>query len=95
MRSRDTVVGIATGYWLDDRGVGVRVPIGSRITSSRRPDRLWCPPSLLSNGYRGALYTGGKAAGREAYHSPPDSAEVKENVDLIHPLPHTPSWRSV
>jgi hypothetical protein len=29
--SRDSVVGIATGYGLDDRGVGVRVPVGSRI----------------------------------------------------------------
>jgi hypothetical protein len=27
-RSRDRVVGIATGYGLDDRGVGVRVPVG-------------------------------------------------------------------
>jgi hypothetical protein len=27
MRSRDSVVGIATGYWLDDRKVGVRVPV--------------------------------------------------------------------
>jgi hypothetical protein len=31
MRSRDIAVGIATGYGLDDRGVGVRVPVGSRI----------------------------------------------------------------
>jgi hypothetical protein len=47
--------GIATGYGLDDRGVGVRVPVGSRIFSSpRRPDRLWGPPSL-SNGYQGLL----------------------------------------
>jgi hypothetical protein len=30
-RSRDSVVGIATGYGLDDRGVEVRVPVGSRI----------------------------------------------------------------
>jgi hypothetical protein len=36
-RSRDSVVGIATSYGLDDRGVGLRVPIGSRIFSS--PDR--------------------------------------------------------
>jgi hypothetical protein len=51
--SRDSVVGIATGYGLDERGVGVRVPVGSRIFSSpRRPDRLWGPPSFLSNGYR-------------------------------------------
>jgi hypothetical protein len=32
--SRDSVVGIATGYGLDDRGVGVRVPVGLRILSS-------------------------------------------------------------
>jgi hypothetical protein len=29
--SRDSVVGIATDYGLDDGGVGVRVPVGSRI----------------------------------------------------------------
>jgi hypothetical protein len=40
-RSRDSVVAIATSYGLDDRGVGVRVPVGSRIFSSpTRPDRL-------------------------------------------------------
>jgi hypothetical protein len=48
---RDGVFGIATGYELDDRGIGVRVPIGSRIFSSpRRPNRLWGQPNLLSNG---------------------------------------------
>jgi hypothetical protein len=37
-RSRDSIVGIATGYGLVDRGVGVRVPVGSRILStSSRP----------------------------------------------------------
>jgi hypothetical protein len=43
-----------TGYGLDDREGGVRVLIGSRIFfSSRRPDRLWGPPDLLSNEHRG------------------------------------------
>jgi hypothetical protein len=31
-RSRDNSVGIVTGYGLDDRGVGVRVPVGSRFS---------------------------------------------------------------
>jgi hypothetical protein len=45
--------GIATGYGLVDRGVGARVPVGSRIFSSPRcQNRLWGPPSLLSNEYR-------------------------------------------
>jgi hypothetical protein len=41
LRSRDSVVGIATSYMLEDGGVKVRVPVGSRIFSSpRRPDRF-------------------------------------------------------
>jgi hypothetical protein len=40
-RNRDSVVGIATGYGLDNGGIGVRVPVGSRIFSStNHPDRL-------------------------------------------------------
>jgi hypothetical protein len=27
-KSRDSAAGIATGYGLDDRGVGIRVPVG-------------------------------------------------------------------
>jgi hypothetical protein len=51
-RSQDSVVGIAISYGLDDREVGVRVPVELRIFSSPdRPDRLWGPLNLLSNGY--------------------------------------------
>jgi hypothetical protein len=53
-KSRDSVVGIATGYGLDAQGVGLRVPVGSRIFSSPcRPDWFWGPPNLISNGYGG------------------------------------------
>jgi hypothetical protein len=61
--SRDSAVGIATGYGLDDRGIEVEVPVGSRIFSStRRPDRFWGPSNLLSGRYGGS-FPGGKAAG--------------------------------
>jgi hypothetical protein len=55
-RSRCSSVRIANGCGLGVRGVGD--PIGSTIfISPCRPYRLWDPPNLLSNGYRG------KAAG--------------------------------
>jgi hypothetical protein len=70
--SRDIAVGIVTGYGLDDRGDGVRVPVGSKIFSSPYLlNRLWSPPSLLCNEFLGL-------SGRTADHSPPVSAEVEE-----------------
>jgi hypothetical protein len=78
LMSRGSAVGAATGYGLSYREVGVRVPVGSNIfTSPYRPDRLWGPLSLLSNGYRG-LTPGVKRQGCDADHSPPTNAEVKK-----------------
>jgi hypothetical protein len=52
--SWDSAVDIATGYWLDDREDGVRLPVGSRIfTSPTYLGLLWGPPNLLSKRYRG------------------------------------------
>jgi hypothetical protein len=49
-RNQDNVVGIVSGYRLDDGRVGDRVPVASKIFISRHPDWLWDPPSLLSKG---------------------------------------------
>jgi hypothetical protein len=64
--------------WL---GVGVRVPVGSRIFPSRRPDLFqWVP---------GALFPGVKQLGCEADHSPPTSAEVKKTWVYTSTPPYT------
>jgi hypothetical protein len=77
-RSRDRAVGISTGYGLDDRGVGVRTLVKSKIFSSpRHPDQFWGPPNILSKRY-GDLSTGAKRPGCEADYSHPANAEVKK-----------------
>jgi hypothetical protein len=83
-----------SGYGLDVRGVGVRVPIGSRIFSSpRRPDQLWGPPSLLSNGYRWLFLRGESDRGvKLTTHF--QLVQRSRKPGSIHPLPHKSSWRS-
>jgi hypothetical protein len=80
--SRDTSVGIALGYGLDDQGSRVRFPAGAgnfSITASRtalgptQPPIQWVPE---------ALSLGAKRPRREADHSPPSSAVVKVCVEL-------------
>jgi len=43
-----------------------------------RPDRLWGPPNLLSNGYQRFIPWGLKRPGREADNSPPSSASLNK-----------------
>jgi hypothetical protein len=77
LESRDSAVGIETGYGLDDRGIGVQVPVGSRIFSMSskttlrptQPPIQWVP---------GALFPGVKRPGREADYSHPTNSEVKK-----------------
>jgi hypothetical protein len=77
-RSLVRAVGIATGYGLDGRRLGVRVPVFKNFlfsTSSRpvlgstQPPIQWVPEALSPRV---------KRQGREADHSPPASAEVKK-----------------
>jgi hypothetical protein len=49
------------------------------FSSSQLPNRLWGPPSLISNG-TGALFQGLKRSGR------PTTAEIKD-AEAIPPLP--------
>jgi hypothetical protein len=77
-RSCDSSVGVALGYGLDDRGSRVRFPAELGIflftTVSRPALGLTQPPIQW---VPGALSLGVKRPGREAEHSPPSSAEVK------------------
>jgi hypothetical protein len=79
--SRDSAVSIATGYWLDDRVVGVPSPGGIKnfhfsvsfrlALGSTQPSIQWIPA---------ALSPGVKPSGREAGHLPPTSAEAQKTL---------------
>jgi hypothetical protein len=86
--SRDNSVCIALGYRLDDRGTRVRIFLFT--TASRT---ALGPTQLPIQWVPGALSMGVKRQGREADHSPPSSAEVKECVELYLHSSNTPSWR--
>jgi hypothetical protein len=82
---RDSLVGMATRCGLDGRGLIAER--GMRFFSTpQRPDRLWSPPSLLSNGYLRLLLRRVKRLGRKADHSPPSSVVVN-NDGTVTPLP--------
>jgi hypothetical protein len=76
--STDSSVGIALGYGLDDRGSRVRFPAGAGNFSLHHSvqNGSGAHPASYPMG-TSALSLGVKRAGREADHSPPSSAEVK------------------
>jgi hypothetical protein len=77
-------------YGLDSRGIGVGVPIRARFSfSPLHPDWIRGPPSLLFNGCQ-RLSLGIKRPEREADHSPPAFAEVK-NTWIYTSLSHMSS----
>ena len=71
---KDSSVGIATRYGLDDQEIESRP--GGEIFRIR-PYRPWGPPSLLYSGYR-VSFPGLMRPGRGVNHPPQSSAEVKE-----------------
>jgi hypothetical protein len=76
----------AAGYGLDDGGVGVRVPVGSRpALRPSQPTIQW----VLG----GAVSPGVKRLEREAVRSSASGVEVK-NYGALPPLPLTHSWCS-
>jgi hypothetical protein len=84
--SRDSSVSIALGFGLEDRGSSVRFPAGDGNFSLHHRDQngSGAHPTSYPLGTR-ALSLGVKRSGREADHSSPSSAEVKECVELyIH-----------
>jgi hypothetical protein len=86
---RDNAVSIATSYGLEIRGVGVRVPVRSRIFSSPFSSRSVLGfTQLPSQWVPVALPSGVKRQGREADHSPPTSAEVKRTWIYIFTTPY-------
>jgi hypothetical protein len=72
-------VGTALGYGLDDRGSRIRFPAEAGNFSLHHRDQNGSgstqPPIQWVSG---ALSLGVERPGREADHSPPSSAEVKE-----------------
>jgi hypothetical protein len=92
-RSQDSLVGTATGYGLDNRGLGFRIPVWSRISYyPRRPNRLWSPPSLLTNGHRW-LFPRGWRGGAVKLTIHVRLVPRSRKSGSIYPFPHTP-WRS-
>jgi hypothetical protein len=91
---RDSSVGIALGYGLDDRGSRVRFPAEAGNFSShhrvQNGSGATQPPIQC---VAAAISLGVKRPGREANHSLPSSIEVKEWVELYLDSPKTSSWR--
>jgi hypothetical protein len=87
-------VGIALGYVLDDRGSRVRFSAGAGNFSlhHRVQNGSVAHPASYPRDKR-VFSLGVKRPGREADHSPPSSAEVKECVELYNHSPNKPSWR--
>jgi hypothetical protein len=96
-KSRGSSVSIATDYGLDNRMIGVRIPAGLGIfLSDNASIPALGPTQSPIQWVPGSLSLGVERPGREADHSPPSSAEVKECVELhLHSQYAFMAWCSV
>jgi hypothetical protein len=87
-KSRDSSVGIALGYGLDDWGSRVRFPAGAGNFSvhHRVQNGSEAHPASYPMG-TGDLSLGVKRLGRDGDRSPPSSAEVKNEWSYTSTLP--------
>jgi hypothetical protein len=94
IKNRDSSVGIALGYWLDDRGCRVRFPAGARNFSlhHRVQNGPEAHPDSYPMGNRGS-FPGGKAAGAWSWPLTSIYCRGQECVELYIDSPDTPSWR--
>jgi hypothetical protein len=83
LSSRDSAVGIATGFGLDGRRVGVRVSIGE--------DLSFLDVVPTGSGAHLAIFLGVTLPGLTIRLQLMPRSRIRGS---IHPLPHTPSWRS-
>jgi hypothetical protein len=86
--SRDSKTGLRAGR-SDVRG-SIPGEGWEFFSSTSCSDQLWSTPPPASYP---SLSVGVKWPGREAEHSPPSSAEVKQCVELYLHSPSTSSWR--
>jgi hypothetical protein len=91
---RGSSVGIATDSRLHDQDLGVRIPADCGNFSLRHRVQTGCGAHPDSSPVGTGIFLGGlKRPGREAKHSPPPSAEVKECVALYLHL-NASSWHA-
>jgi hypothetical protein len=88
-RSRNSSVGIATGYGLEGRGSNPNKDKIFPFSTTSRP--ALGPTQPFIQWITGAISPEIQRPGREADRSPPSSVE---NGGAVPPLPHISSWRS-
>jgi hypothetical protein len=89
LRSLGSSVSIVSDDGMDDRAIVVRSPVEANYFSSSLlcPYRLWGPPNLLYNGYRGLLSPGVKRGRGVTLTSHPHLVP-KSRMSRSYTLPH-------